>query len=200
MLVFPDVRIVLLAVPKTGSTALELAFGPHAGVVLRQPPTLNHLGLNGFDRNLRPLLERADGGARFETVAVVREPIDWLGSWYRYRLRDEIAGTPTSTRGMDFDRFVRDCMSAPAPPHASVGRQSRLVVPAPDRRVDHLFRYDRIEALVDFLAARIGVAPPLPRRNVSPPAPLDLAAETEAHLRAAFAEDFALYESLADRA
>jgi hypothetical protein len=41
MLVFPDARIVLLAVPKTGSTALELAFGPHAGVVLRQPPTLS---------------------------------------------------------------------------------------------------------------------------------------------------------------
>ena len=83
MLVFPDARIVLLAVPKTGTTALAAAFGPHAGVVLRQPPALKHQGLRKFDRTLRPLLERVTGGARFETVAVVREPVDWLGSWYR---------------------------------------------------------------------------------------------------------------------
>ena len=199
MLVFPDARIVLLAVPKTGTTALAVAFGPHAGVVLRQPPALKHQGLRKFDRTLRPLLERVTGGARFETVAVVREPVDWLGSWYRYRLRDDIVGTPLSTRGMDFDRFVRDYMADSVPAHASVGRQSRLVAPAPDRRVDHLFRYDRIEALVDFLSARIGVAPPLQRRNVSPQAPLGLSAETEARLRAGYAEEFELYDGLARR-
>jgi hypothetical protein len=36
----------------------------------------------------------------------------------------------------------------------------------------------------------------LPRRNVSPDAPLDLSAATEARLRADLAPDFALYASL----
>ena len=196
MLVFPDARLVLLAVPKTGTTALAAAYGARAGVVVSQPPEFKHLGLRKFDRLFRPVLDRVTGGAPYETVAVMREPIDWLGSWYRFRLRDDILGTPISTRAIDFERFVLDRLSDTLPTHAAVGRQSRLVAPFPDRRVDHLFRYDRLEALAAFLADRLKVAPPLPRRNVSPPAQLALSAGTEARLRAERAEEFALYDSI----
>ena len=196
MLVFPEARLALLAVPKTGTTALAVAFGSEAGMVLRHPPALKHLGVRDFDRHLRPLLERSAGGGRFETVAVMREPIAWLGSWYRYRLREDIAGLAQSTRGLSFDRFVLDHLSDPCPVHAAVGRQSRLIAPAAACRVDHLFRHDRMDALLAFLADRTGVRAILPRRNVSPDAPLDLSAATEARLRADLAPDFALYASL----
>ena len=39
---------------------------------------------------------------------MIREPVSWLSSWYRYRLREEIAGRPNSTRGRSFDEFVAE--------------------------------------------------------------------------------------------
>ena len=40
-------------------------------------------------------------------VALMREPVDWLGSWYRYRQRDGMARPQNSTREISFDAFVR---------------------------------------------------------------------------------------------
>ncbi len=74
MLVFWKERLVLLAVPKTGTTALEGALAPRASVVMRDPPTVKHAPLYRYRRFVEPLL-KASGGEGFETVAVVREPV-----------------------------------------------------------------------------------------------------------------------------
>jgi len=197
MLIFWKAQLVLLAVPKTGTTALEGALAPRADLVFRNPPELKHAPLYRFRRLVEPLLKVA-GGEGFETLAVVREPVSWLGSWYRYRLRPELACTPNSTRGMSFDAFVNEyCKGRPAPA-AHVGSQAKFVEDAPSGPgLTHLFRYEDQERLLGFLADRLGDLPPLPRRNVSPAAEIHLSPGVEKRLRMKRAAEFELWERAA---
>ncbi|TCP40818.1 gamma-glutamyl kinase [Rhodovulum marinum] len=196
MLLFARERLALLAVPKTGSTAWAAALGERADMVVRAPPPLKHMTLRRFRTRLVPVLERA-GLTGIETVAVIRQPEEWLGSWYRYRARPALAGRAASTRGISFEDFVIAYLGTDRPAYADLGSQSRFVAPGSDRRgVDHLFRYDDPKALLDFMQTRLGEPIKLPRRNASPTAPLNLSAATRARLRRERAEDFALYDAL----
>lgn len=197
MLLFAREKLAFLAVPKTGSTAWAEALGDRADMVLRGPPALRHITLRRFRNRLLPILERS-GVTGIETVAVIREPEAWLGSWYRYRARPALDGLPVSTRGISFETFVTAYLAEDRPPYADLGAQARFVAPGRDGRgVDYLFRHDAPAALAAFLEARLGGPIALPVRNVSPPMALDLSAATRARLRRERAEDFALYEALA---
>ena len=195
MLVFWDQKLVILATPKTGSTAIEAALESMATMAIQRPPALKHTSVARFHRFIGPYLEAASGSP-FTVVALMREPRDWLGSWFRYRQRDDIPDQARSTAGMTFDTFVRDWCADPQPVHAAVGTQSRFLAPKADKGLDHLFRYEEIDHFVDFLEDRLDCEIILPRLNVSPHAALDLAPGTEAMLRKAAARDFALYETL----
>jgi hypothetical protein len=198
MLVFWDQRLALLATPKTGSTAIAAALAPLAALSVQRPPVLKHTTVQRYRRFVGPYLEAASD-AEFTLVARMREPRDWLGSWFRFRLRDEVGEDAHSTRGLSFERFVRDYACTPQPAHAAVGSQARFLRPYNGRGADRLFRYEDHAAFVAFLEDRLGTAVALPRINVSPAAPLDLTPSTESHLRTLLAEDFDLYDTLAAR-
>ncbi|WP_114964457.1 hypothetical protein [Alkalilacustris brevis] len=196
MLVFWEHRLAILATPKTGSTAIEAALEPLASMVVQRPPVLKHTPAYRFRRFIGPYLKAASGGDDFTVVAMMREPLDWLGSWYRYRRREEILDQPNSTAKLSFDQFVRDYMASPRPPHADVGAQARFLNGPDGLAVDRLFRYENIGVLIHFLEDRLGCEITLPKLNVSPSGSLEISPETEAALRRFAAEDFALYESL----
>ena len=92
MLVFWNQGLVFLSVPKTGTTAWEEALAPHASIAVLDPPDLKHAPLYRYNRFFRPMFEKVGAGSRMETIAVVREPVSWLGSWYRFRRRPFMAG------------------------------------------------------------------------------------------------------------
>ncbi|WP_226621657.1 gamma-glutamyl kinase [Alloyangia pacifica] len=193
MLVFWKARLVLLAVPKTGTSAYEAALGPHASMSVLDPPELKHAPVYRYNRFFRPMFEKI-GAEQMELMAVVREPISWLGSWYRYRQRDFLNGKPTSTRGISFDDFVEAYTRGERPPFANVGSQAKFVEPRPNgTEVTHLFKYETQAEITGFLEARLGLTLDLPRQNVSPRADLALSPETEAKLRRKCAADFELW-------
>ncbi|EPX81846.1 hypothetical protein [Salipiger mucosus] len=195
MLVFWKARLVLLAVPKTGTQAYDSALAPHAAMAVLDPPELKHAPVYRYNRFFRPMFDRM-GAEDMELMAVVREPVSWLGSWYRYRQRGFLEGKPASTRGMSFDAFVAGYCEGQRPPFADVGSQAKFVEPRPNgTAVRHLFRYEHQDRITAFLEERLGLALELPRRNVSPRAELDLSPETEARLRRKCAADFEVWES-----
>jgi hypothetical protein len=126
----------------------------------------------------------------------MREPLDWLGSWYRYRQRDDVAAPGNSTMGRSFDEFVRAYCSDTPPDFAAVGSQSRFLAEKRGRGVDHLFAYEKIDRFVTFLEARLKIEITLPRLNVSPKGDLRLSPDTDALFRSFCAKDIALYESI----
>jgi hypothetical protein len=74
---------VFLATPKTGSTASPWRWNRWRRFPSSGPPVLKHTTVQRFHRFVGPYL-RAASGAEFTTVALMREPLDWLGSWYRF--------------------------------------------------------------------------------------------------------------------
>jgi hypothetical protein len=194
MLVFWDQRLAFLATPKTGSTAIATALDSLAAVSVQRPPLLKHTTVYRYRRFIGPYLEAASKDT-FTLVALMREPRDWLGSWYRYRQRE---GTEParSTRDMTFDAFVRAWCLDERPEFADVGSQAKFLRPRQGVGVDRLFRYEEIDTFVHFLEDRLGCEIILPRVNVSPFGATELAPETLALLQKVAADDYALYETL----
>lgn len=196
MLIFFKERLALLSVPKTGTTAYHAALASRADVAISNPPELKHAPVYRYNRWIRPMFDKVCN-AEMELVAVMREPISWLGSWYRFRQRDALAGHPNSTVGISFDAFLRDACRGKPPRHADVGSQARFLAPQPNGcAVRHLFRYEEPQKLQAFLETRLGYRFELPQLNVSPARNLAPSDETLALVRRKRAEEFALYDSI----
>ena len=194
MLVFWDQRLAFLATPKTGSTAIAAALESLAAVSIQRPPLLKHTTVHRYRRFVGPYLEAASKDT-FTLVALMREPRDWLGSWYRFRQREE-TDAERSTAAMSFDDFVQAWCQDPRPAFADVGSQARFLRPRQGVGVDRLFRYEEIDGFVAFLEDRLDCEVILPRLNVSPAGATDLLPATEALLHEVAAEDFTLYRTL----
>ena len=105
MLVFWKQGLVFLSVPKTGTTAWEEALAPYASIAVLDPPDLKHAPLYRYNRFFRPMFEKVGQGNPVETLAVVREPVSWLGSWYRFRRRPFMQGKKNATFDISFDEL-----------------------------------------------------------------------------------------------
>ncbi len=196
MLVFWKENLALLAVPKTGTTAIEQVLVPHASMAIFDPPILKHLPIYRYDRFLKPFFLKA-ADKELETAALVRNPIDWLGSWYKYRSRPQLEGKPNSTAAMTFDDFVSEAIKGESAPSAHVGSQLKFLTNRNDSiGATHMFRYENMGRYVDFLESRLNRKIDLPTVNVSPTRPLDLSSNVEDKLRRKWAAEFDLWESV----
>lgn len=196
MLVFSKARLVFLSVPKTGTTAWQAALEPHADMIVRAPPELKHAPVFRYNRFFRPALEKFIG-TDLAVLAVMRDPVDWLGSWYRYRRRPSLEGRPAGTHGLSFDDFVQAYMKGDRPAFADVGSQAKFLEPQKNgTRATHVFRYEDQAGLTAFLADRLGVSVATERHNASPAMDLALSPRVEARLRCKCAPEFALYDSI----
>lgn len=194
MLIFSNETLAFLAVPKTGTTAIEMALKPHADIILTK--RRKHTNAAKFRNKLLPFLQDAFNTSP-EALAVMRDPIDQIRSWYRYRSRPENRDGPLSTRGCSFDDFVGHVISDDPPPFAGIGSQFAFLTDGKGRLlVEHLFAWERPLALQDFLSDRFGTPLRFKRKNVSPDTPTPLSPATEAALRAARAPEFALHARL----
>jgi hypothetical protein len=200
VLLAPGKGFVFLASTKSGSTSIETAFMTHSQMILLKPPAIKHTTYAGFQRFLQPFLN-SKGYPResYEVVCVFREPIDWLSSWWRYRSREKLAN-PTDpkhrnyTGEVTFEQFARAYMEG-SEQFAQVGRPSRFVRPRSGQaEVDRIFRYDRLDLLVDFLCEKVGEEVEVGSANTSPDRSFFLSRECETELREFFAPEYRIYE------
>lgn len=195
MLVFWPEKLVFLAVPKTGSTAFQVALESKASIILRDPPEIKHSAVYRYRRFLKPYFQQA-GGQEMETMAVVRNPVDWLSSWYRYRNRDGLIGHPNSTRGISFDVFVNEYLKGKRETFANLGSQARFLTTADGSiGVDHLFQYEQQDKMIGFLEDRLSLKIDLEKKNVSPKMDLNLSPKIEEKLYRKAALDFSVWEA-----
>ena len=195
MLVFWKEKLVFLSVPKTGTTAYQKALSSRADIVVNDPPELKHAPLYRYNRFFRPMFEKV-GGSDIETLAAIREPISWLGSWYRYRRRPFMKGHPNATHDIDFDTFVEGYLMGKPPGYANVGSQAKFLEARPNGTVvTHLFQYEAQAFLQSFLENRLSLNLDLARENVSPEMDLNLSPAVERRLRRKCAPEFELWES-----
>ncbi len=196
MLVFFKERLAFLSVPKTGTTAYQTALAPRADLVITDPPLLKHAPVYRYNRFIRPMfLNVCD--AEMELMAVMRHPVSWLSSWYRYRQRPFMKDRPNNTHGISFDEFVLAYMKGKRPGFAEVGSQLKFLEKQPNGTgITHLFAYEDQGRLQLFLEDRLDVKLDLARENVSPNIQVELSPDVEERFRRKFAEEFALYDSI----
>jgi hypothetical protein len=196
MLVFFKERLAFLSVPKTGTTAYQTALAGRADMVISDPPLLKHAPVYRYNRFIRPMfLNVCD--AEMELMAVMRDPVSWLSSWYRYRQRPFMKDKPNNTFGISFDEFVLAYMKGKRPGFAEVGSQLKFLERQPNGTgITHLFRYEDQPRLQKFLEDRLNVKLSLAQENVSPAMEVTLSPDTEERFRRKFAEEFALYDSI----
>ena len=199
-------RLAILSQPKTGTTALEKSLSLRASMTIHGPPELKHVSYRGFMRDFAPLIESHTGLKRSEylVVAAMREPLDWLGSWYRYRTRGKLLkkNHPRShnyTGEISYEEFARQVSSSGAdrPSYAEVKTPSWVSLAHRDCiGVDRLFPYEDLSGLYALIEERSGKPPEPDQLNVSPDMELTLSEEALALIRGKFRFDFDLHTSL----
>jgi len=195
MLIFLEKEFVFFENHKTASTALHSALAPHADMVFQNHPHSRHLTPRRFELGLKPMLQKHYWKGSFETAAVIREPLDWLSSWYRYRKRDEIIDQPQSTANVDFEQFLDAYMQPEQPAYAHLGKQSSFLKNASKTLPETLWRYDAIESFVQHLETRLDLKISLDQQNISDRQELVVSSETKSKLEEFLSEDFKIYEA-----
>ncbi|MGC1504004.1 MAG: hypothetical protein WA782_07655 [Sulfitobacter sp.] len=194
MLVFLRHKITFLATPKTGTTAVEMALKPRAEIVFSK--NRKHITALRYANKIAPFLEDTFG-VRPASVAVMREPVDQIRSWYKYRSQKRLDGTNLSTKDISFDQFVREVVSDKPPERAQIGRQFNFLTDGKTQvMADHIFAYAAQEMFLMFLSEHLQHPVEIAPKNVSPLIDAPLSDETMALLREVRAEDFMLYDEV----
>lgn len=196
MQVFLKANLAFISVPKTGSTAYEIAMRPHADIVFTK--RLKHMTAGKFHNKFRPFLQETYGRTP-ELMAVMRDPIDQIRSWYKYRSPERLGMEDRhSTGGMSFDEYVLEVISDDPAPCAGIGQQFGFLTVKGKTPVDHLFAYEHQLQIRAFIEDRLDTTLSLKDKNVSPDIPAPISPEVETRLRKARAKEFSLYEKVLD--
>jgi len=193
MMAMAHAGFVFLSMPKAGSTALQRHFSRHAQILFRQPPGMKHMSAATFENVMAPWLERyGHPRTSYETVCLVRHPVDRAVSWWRYRSRPE-ASAEKSTGDTTFAQFAEQLVSGEVP----LGTAWNFVTTLDGTvLVDRIYRYEHLADVAGWMAGRLEIAPPdLDLTNVSPERDATVDPATRAMLEAHFADDVRLYES-----
>ncbi|HHG90435.1 MAG TPA: hypothetical protein ENJ90_08165 [Devosia sp.] len=194
MLIFLTHGFAFLANQKTGSSAFEATFDRYADYrSIKKKPEFKHTNYQSFCDLFSPIKERV------ELICCVREPLETLYSWYRFRSRDKIAGTNRSTRNISFEQFFEEWNSERPAPFADVPSAVDLVLDRKGNIGDILvFSYRGQTTIFDYAARKIGVAPEFKTRNLSPAASQDFETATSRlnKLAPRFARTCEIYNSI----
>lgn len=207
MIFLYQARLVILSQPKTGTTALDNALGSRAAIAVNNPPQLKHMQYRKFMKFVAPWIKAQTGLDRpdYEVVSVMREPVDWLGSWYRYRTRDALKeANDRKRRGnytghVSFEDFVSEVLKPKAERQSFAHLGSPCGVALKGNGgigCDRIFPYEDLSGLYELIEERTRRPLDIAKMNVSPEGDMTLSDETRARLKAEWAFAFDLHSSL----
>lgn len=208
MLISLKYNFVLLAMPKCASTALHTALAKRCDIVFGGSPQLKHISYRVYEQRVLPLIaERFRGPVVCEPFSLFREPLSWLSSWYRFRMRSRLAAPrngatrKTYTGKVSFEQFLHEHFRAKPSNFARVGRQSQFIESLNGRHdAVSLYRHEDIQALVAELERRLGRQLRLPTKNESPRIGFDLSQDQIAEARSALSLEYDIYDRIPWRA
>lgn len=154
--------IGFICVPKCGSTTIESYFRPYSDFSLSGNPRLKHVKYSEYEKHLLPLLGVLGVKPPF-MFAVLRDPADWVRSWYQFRKRDELADPEhpqhhNYSGKVSLDEFAELTMTPRPPSFARILSQSSYITNLKgDLGVDRLVPLERIASDVPVLLGAYGI-------------------------------------------
>jgi len=193
--------LLFLCTPKCASTALSEVLAPFGDVVLTGVPALKHLNWAGFQSHFGALVDQhLPQKTTLESFALMRDPLEWACSWYRYRARPFLArqdNHPHYTGATDFNGFIGALLEDEPPAFAAIGTQSSIFCDEHGKvAVDHLFPLENMDRVSRFLEEKLDAPIAVPQRNESAAgASLSLESDLEQAFRNRFAREYDIYNA-----
>ncbi|WP_299548475.1 hypothetical protein [uncultured Tateyamaria sp.] len=200
MLIGVKKRFVFVANSKTASTSIEQALGNHAEIMRGGTAQHKHIYMRDALSEYAFLFNQPGYAPdSFFRFGVMRDPIDWIQSWYRYRRGNKVANPlPEDLSFEDF--WTRKDWNIQRANGAKHLQRDFFIDTDGKMLVDYIIPYHEIGFHFGAICDALGVKRSLPRKNVSKirrtgtNLPDDLLAE----MRTFYAEDYALLEGVAD--
>lgn len=201
MLISVKKRFVFVANTKAASTSIEAALARQAEISRPGGPQEKHTPLAFVRWEYRFLFTAPetpfDGFFKF---GVMREPMDWIESWFRYRKGNKVASPlPASMSFAEFwdqgDWNIRRRDGAPyAQSDMFVDQHGQLLA-------DLVLPYHRLNEVLPRVFQALGIAAEVSHLNVSALKSVDdsLTPALRDRMRAHYAADYALFDTLEDR-
>ena len=192
-----------LCAPKCASSSIEAAIAPFCNINFSGPGGLKHITARDYRSHILVYHNRVLASRPIEAFSIVREPVDWLFSWYRYRQRNDIKNPDhpfhrNYTGDMTFEAFVDAYLEqGKRPGFANVGNQARFhLLEDGSVGVERIFDMAQLDRVADYLSTKLKRSIELPVKNKAPDKVMQLSDDRKIALRGALKEDYALYESV----
>jgi len=200
MLIGVRKRFVFVANTKTASTSIDAALLDHAEIMRAGTSPRKHMHLSSALTEYDFLFEnpKYPFGSFFK-FGVMREPISWINSWYRYRRGNQVESPLPAS--MTFEEFWRACDWNMIRADGSKSLQRDYFTDADGNNLaDVIIPHERINDYIPTIFAALKIHGSLPQLNVSrmPAAPLQISSELLAQMRDFYQPDYELYNRLDD--
>ncbi len=200
MLLSIEKRFLFVANTKTASTSIEVALKPFSEIVRAGTPERKHTSLHDILNLYDFVFARPEHHADlFFKFGVMRDPIDWINSWFRYRKGNEVeAPLPSDMSFADF--WEKKDWNIMRPRGAGKNLQRDMFcAPNGDVLADVIIPHHNLGAVFSEICDILDIRSPLERHNVSEiRAPDELPAPLAADMREFYAEDYELFDRLDD--
>jgi hypothetical protein len=194
-----------LCMPKCASSSIEAAITPFCNINFSGPGGIKHINAQDFRDYILAFHNKARPRTTIESFCVMREPIDWLFSWYRYRQRRDLTNPnhefhDNYTGNISFDEFVESYLTeGKRPPYANVSTQGAfLKLKDGSVGVDVVYSMDRLDLVARYLSEKLATSIELPVRNKAPEMAMELSSKNRSRLESKLAEDIEIYQQVRD--
>jgi hypothetical protein len=203
MLMSTQYGFAFLCNPKCASTSVESVLKKHCNIRFTGPSNIKHINARNFDACILKLHGELTAHRPIESFCLIRNPVDWLESWYRYRSRPELAQAKARKQQLryvgdiSFSDFV-EAYLLPANERPAFARLSTqfdfMRLQDGSIGVDRIYPLERMDKVREFLSGKIGKPIEFPTKNVSPETPAELEEDLRARLLDRLKKDATLYE------
>lgn len=167
MLIGVQKRFVFVANSKTASTSIEKTLRPHAEIERGGSPNRKHIHMRAALKEYDFLFGNpAYAPETFFRFGVMRDPLDWLQSWFRYRRGNKVHSP--LPREMTFEEFWQKKDWNIQRKDGTRNLQRRFFTGADDEMlVDYIIPYEDLGTHFGLICESMGLKSPLQERNVS---------------------------------
>lgn len=167
MLISTEKKFVFVANTKTASTSIEHTLMDYSEIHRGGSPARKHIGLHQAYK-IYDFLFSQPGHThdKYFKFGVMREPMDWIGSWFRYR-KGNTVDSPLP-KDMDFEAFwASKDWNIMRPDGWKYLQRHLFCDPQGAVLADMIIPYHKLGKEFGKICDVFGIASPLPRKNVS---------------------------------
>ncbi|MEP2773885.1 MAG: sulfotransferase family 2 domain-containing protein [Fulvivirga sp.] len=194
-------KFAFLCMPKCASTSIEYVLRDYCDVDIHNPPALKHININTYNQYVKSLYtNKLNFKKKIETFCLMRNPIDWVFSWYRYRSREALSNPSHPmhdryTGKLSFEEFVNEMIKPNPARYARIGNQSNFFSIKGKKAVDRVFKLEEMNKVEKYLSSKLKIEIAIPKKNVSPKNNMQkvISVEVLSLLESHFEEDFRNY-------